>query len=175
MKSPKASRLSLQTKVSRLTPTDLVALHPDLEEIQHDIAQRAYELFEARGREHGHDLDDWYQAESELLRPVSFTTSEREDRLSLQANVFGFEETDLRVGVEPRRLIILGKKPRVATHSGDDTTRPSESNPGRLLCLIDLPVEIQSSGTTIELKAGVLSFELPKNVEHIATKEVEAA
>jgi hypothetical protein len=32
-----------------------------------DISQRAYEIFEARGRHHGHDLDDWLQAERELI------------------------------------------------------------------------------------------------------------
>lgn len=31
------------------------------------IASTAYELFLARGAEHGHDLDDWLQAERELL------------------------------------------------------------------------------------------------------------
>jgi len=30
------------------------------------IKQRAYKLFEQRGFEHGHDLDDWLQAESEM-------------------------------------------------------------------------------------------------------------
>ncbi len=30
------------------------------------IANRAYELFCARGREPGHDLDDWLRAEAEL-------------------------------------------------------------------------------------------------------------
>ena len=30
------------------------------------IAQRAYERFEARGREVGRDLDDWLEAEREL-------------------------------------------------------------------------------------------------------------
>jgi len=30
------------------------------------IAHRAYELFLARGREHGHDVDDWLQAEQEV-------------------------------------------------------------------------------------------------------------
>lgn len=30
------------------------------------IVQRAYELYEERGREHGHELDDWLKAESEL-------------------------------------------------------------------------------------------------------------
>jgi hypothetical protein len=30
------------------------------------IARRAYGLYEERGREHGHDLDDWLRAEREL-------------------------------------------------------------------------------------------------------------
>ncbi len=32
------------------------------------IAARAYELYCARGRQPGHDLDDWLRAEAELLR-----------------------------------------------------------------------------------------------------------
>jgi hypothetical protein len=31
-----------------------------------EIAKRAYELYLARGGEHGHDAEDWAQAESEL-------------------------------------------------------------------------------------------------------------
>src|SRR5260370_17300160 len=38
-----------------------------------DIARRAYELYEKRGREHGHDLDDWLQAERELGDSLSST------------------------------------------------------------------------------------------------------
>jgi len=30
------------------------------------IERRAYELFETRGCEHGHDWEDWFRAESEL-------------------------------------------------------------------------------------------------------------
>jgi DUF2934 family protein len=32
-----------------------------------DIERRAYELYEQRGREEGHDWDDWLQAEREML------------------------------------------------------------------------------------------------------------
>jgi outer membrane protein TolC len=32
-----------------------------------EVAARAYELVEERGRTHVHDLDDWLQAENELL------------------------------------------------------------------------------------------------------------
>lgn len=33
---------------------------------QEDIARRSYEIFLARGGEHGHDAEDWAQAEREL-------------------------------------------------------------------------------------------------------------
>ncbi len=41
--------------------------HP-LEEL---IRERAYELYELRGREDGKDVDDWLQAEAELTRKRS--------------------------------------------------------------------------------------------------------
>jgi DUF2934 family protein len=36
-------------------------------DVAHDhIAHRAYQLYEARGRQPGHDLDDWLKAEHEI-------------------------------------------------------------------------------------------------------------
>jgi hypothetical protein len=32
----------------------------------HEVAQRAYNFYEARGRVDGHDLEDWLRAEEEL-------------------------------------------------------------------------------------------------------------
>ena len=32
------------------------------------IRERAYELYESRGREHGHDEQDWLRAEQEILK-----------------------------------------------------------------------------------------------------------
>lgn len=37
--------------------------HPNLEE---EIRCRAYEIYEERGREDGHDLDDWVRARAEV-------------------------------------------------------------------------------------------------------------
>ena len=39
---------------------------PSPEETQEQIRQRAYELYEARGKGDGHELDDWLKAESEV-------------------------------------------------------------------------------------------------------------
>jgi DUF2934 family protein len=37
-------------------------------DLQEQIRRRAFELYELRGREDGHDQDDWLQAESELVQ-----------------------------------------------------------------------------------------------------------
>ena len=42
-----------------------------------DIAKRAFELYEARGRQNGHDVEDWLQAEQELEEEQRFRTSPR--------------------------------------------------------------------------------------------------
>ena len=33
-----------------------------------EIAVRAYELYKNRGEKHGHDLEDWFEAELQLIR-----------------------------------------------------------------------------------------------------------
>lgn len=34
--------------------------------VEEEIRKRAYELFEARGREEGHEFEDWLRAEEEI-------------------------------------------------------------------------------------------------------------
>ena len=40
--------------------------HQSAQATDSDIARRAYDLYFARGCEHGHDVDDWLKAEREL-------------------------------------------------------------------------------------------------------------
>jgi hypothetical protein len=39
----------------------------EIPELHDRILARAYEIFEERGRASGHDLEDWLQAEQEIL------------------------------------------------------------------------------------------------------------
>ena len=50
-----------------------------------DIAKRAYEKFLARGGEHGHDVDDWLQAEIELRDNLAMVNNLDGERLHDQA------------------------------------------------------------------------------------------
>jgi len=57
-------------KSSQIVPS--VPITADLQkaedggELQDQIRARAYQLYEQRGRDAGHSLDDWLQAEAEL-------------------------------------------------------------------------------------------------------------
>lgn len=44
-------------------------ISPDVTDV--DIARRAYHRFLERGAEHGHDRDDWFEAERELREPAT--------------------------------------------------------------------------------------------------------
>ena len=35
-------------------------------ELEYQIRLRAYQLYEARGRKDGHELEDWFRAEAEI-------------------------------------------------------------------------------------------------------------
>lgn len=44
-----------------------IAIEPTENDIAERIRERAYQLFEERGGKLGHDLEDWLQAEEEVL------------------------------------------------------------------------------------------------------------
>lgn len=53
------------TKELQKKPAVSASAEPQTREDQ--IRARAYELYEERGKEDGHDLDDWLRAEAELM------------------------------------------------------------------------------------------------------------
>ena len=154
--------------LSLCNPEDLTR---EMQQVRLAIARRAYELFEARGREHGHDWEDWFRAESELLCPVSISTSESADQFTVHTNVLGFEESELRVSIEPQRITILGKKEVSATETEGGKVEYIDWYPDQILQRIDLATEVIPESSVVELKAGLLKFELPKAMRH----EVETA
>src|SRR5581483_5063732 len=70
------------------------------------IAYRAYELFEARGGDHGHDLEDWFRAEKELVKPGNIQTMDSGGQIKVHASVPGFTGDEIQIGIAPTRLII---------------------------------------------------------------------
>jgi HSP20 family protein len=125
------------------------------------IEKRAYELFEGRGRENGHDLDDWFKAESELLRPMPVEINENDNALVIKAEVPGFKAEDLNVSLEPTCLIIKGKLEE-ATEKTVDKTVYSESQSKETFRKVPLPFEVNPDAGEAFLRDGVLEIKAPK-------------
>jgi len=167
MKSTKASVSAAESPPIMLQPCDPEKLRWEMQPVQLGVVRRAFELFEKRCQEHGHDWEDWFQAESELLRPVLITALESVDRLSLRANIFGFGEKELMVSIEPKRVVILGKKEVVTTEAEGRKMDYIDSNPDQILRVIDLPAEVNPDGAVVELQTGLLKFELPRAAKQV--------
>lgn len=63
-----SSGTTVKPKKDRVVaPTQAESQHKYYEGLGSRIAEKAYELYVQRGQEHGHDLEDWLEAERQIL------------------------------------------------------------------------------------------------------------
>ena len=159
------SRQGIQT-TKQQTPAspvfvDAEKLFEQMKEFSQSVARRAYEYFEARGREFGHDLEDWFRAESELMRRVPVEVKEADGQITVRAEVPGFAADEIKVSVEPQRLVISGKSERT-TEEKKEQTLLSEFRSNQFCRELRLPAEVEPDKTTAVLKDGVLELAFAK-------------
>lgn len=136
-------------------------LSVEAKEMLDEIARRAYELFEAKGRVIGHDLENWSEAESELFEPTRVDVKESPEGLTVLADVRRFAAKELEVDLEPRRVTIIGKRQSHAERK-TDTSYSSKNSATRLLRSLWLPVEIDTHHASARLKKGILELDVKK-------------
>lgn len=160
MKSPFATNAqptTTQPAILRSTASD--ALAERMQQASAAIARRAYELFEARGSEQGHDREDWFRAETELLIPLPARVVDVDKGFTVRAEVPGF--TGVEVRAEPRRLIIHAKKQGTSEHEKARAALEGGTT-DETFCVLDLPHEIDPDNITATIKNEVLEVTLPK-------------
>ena len=69
MVSPKIQKQPRPQIVDPKSSDDKVAMMPRPVPSQDLIRERAYQLYESRGREPGQDKEDWLCAEQQILKP----------------------------------------------------------------------------------------------------------
>jgi HSP20 family molecular chaperone IbpA len=158
---------SLESSIEISTDVNLVSVEENFFEHTQDvfklIAQRAFEIFESRGRVHGNDRADWFLAESKLLTPVKFHLSESREQLTARAEVPRFHTQEIKVSLEPRRLSISGKtEPRESPES--EKHRHSHRHAEMMYHVIDLPCEVDPSKAKATFNEGRLDVAMPKVV-----------
>ena len=73
----------------------------------------------------------------------------------------GFNEKEVEIGVEPRRVTITGKR-ETKKEEKKGKTFCAESCSDRILRMVELPAEIETDKVTATLRNGVLDLTLPK-------------
>jgi HSP20 family protein len=148
------------------TPLRLVSsdqIFDRMKETFDTIARRAFEIFERNGRRLGRDLDDWFEAETELLHPLHLAISEADGALTVRAEVPGFSEKDIEISLEPRRLTVSGTRHSVEERTHGKTIH-SERCSNRIFRAVDLPAEVDTASSAIKTTydKGMLTITLPK-------------
>ncbi|MGA8221127.1 MAG: DUF2934 domain-containing protein [Candidatus Acidiferrales bacterium] len=84
------------------------------------VARSAYRKFLLRGGVPGGELDDWLNAEHELLGNLAVDVEDAGGYVSALASVPGLTSEDVDVGIDPRWLVILGRHSTVGRAELDD-------------------------------------------------------
>lgn len=78
----------------------------EFERLMDHVSRRAYQLFEERGRYHGMDLDDWLQAENQMLGTPAAETEESDGEFRTVVTLQWFQAKDIGLFVGPREMVL---------------------------------------------------------------------
>src|SRR5271165_3517530 len=129
--------------------------------ITDDIRQRAFNLFERRGGTTGSDVDDWLQAEQEVVSSPASELIENTNDFRARVALPGFDAKDLEVTATPEALLIRAESTH--THEGKEgNVHFCELSGKSVFRRLDLPAEIDVDKVTASLDKGVLELIAPK-------------
>lgn len=121
------------------------------------IAERAYEIYQSRGGEHGSDQEDWFKAEQEILHPLAVERDVTDGALRLTAQVPGFDAKDLEVAIAHRRAVICG------VHSDSNQPAATRRKEKKVMRIVDLPFDVDPVTAKATLLSGTLQVVLPRS------------
>jgi HSP20 family molecular chaperone IbpA len=128
----------------------------ELEETIGKIQQMAFNLFEQRGELSGLDLDDWLQAEHEVLGSAWAELVESDKELKLRVPIPGIDSKDVMVTATPESLIVQANWSH--GHSdADGEIRFCEFSREALCRQFGLPSPIDVNSVSASLDKGVLN------------------
>ena len=115
----------------------------DTADVSEQIRALAYHLFQSRGGNDGRDLDDWLEAERELILAPSSEVVQRDGKFEIRMPAEGYEPREIHVTALPGSLVVKAA---------------SERNAGQkiLLRTIDLPEPVDADRTTARFDNGML-------------------
>jgi HSP20 family molecular chaperone IbpA len=126
-----------------------------MRDMQDRIMRRAHEISEETGGSLGRDLENWTQAERELVWRPAFELSEKDGKFLLEAAIAGIDAKDISIEVTPEDIIL--KADIQHQHSSQKgTVHYCEFETGKMFRSIHLPKRIDPDKVRAEFKNGLL-------------------
>jgi HSP20 family protein len=125
------------------------------------VGRRAFDLFEKRGRESGHELDDWFQAEHELFGWPVAELAEKNGAYAIGITLPGFDAKDIEITATPNELIVHAANANEKKTEKDNVLW-TEFGSSDVYRRFDLPVAINVDQVTAKLDNGMLQISAPK-------------
>ena len=146
-----------EVSVRKVDPTEAKSalVLKDIETVFNQIRQRAFELFEQRGRAIGKELEDWLSAESQFVFAPPFELVEGKKSFEIHVAVPGFTGEQLQVSVLPDSIIVSGKAESKKERKKGKTHYSGLSHKD-LLRRLHLPRQIDHDQVHASLEHGLL-------------------
>jgi HSP20 family protein len=151
------------------------SIFDEIDRMNDRIMRRAYDIFTSNGSLFGKDIDDWMQAERELVWRPAVELTEKDDAFYLEVAAPGVDPKELDVEVTPDDILI-----RADVHHEHKEKKGEvhicEFAHGNLFRSIHLPRKIDPEKVKAEFKNGLLTLNAPVAEEARAKKvTIEAA
>jgi HSP20 family protein len=145
----------------------------EVEGVQRHIAQRAQEMFRARGGTIGHAVEDWIKAERETIWRPALEVRRTKDAFIVEAAVAGIEAKQLDLQVTPTELV-LGAPVHHSDREQEGDVVLCEFANGPLFRSYKFPEPVDPARVSAQFRNGMLRVTAP--LAQPATKvEVQAA
>ena len=127
----------------------------ELNQLHHEISQRAYDLFRNGGMRLSGALEDWLNAERELVWKPAVELRRKDNQFEVLAAMAGVEPKDLDVRVTPEDVLISANIEH--EHAAEEgAVRVCEFSGGKLFRAIHFPEKIDPNSVKAEYRNGLL-------------------
>jgi len=126
-----------------------------------EVRQRAFDLFEKRGREFGHALEDWLKAEKDVMGFPAAEMKEKDGAYDIEVTLPGFEANDVQVTATPAEIILhAAAQHEKKTEEGKVLWTEFGSN--EAYRKFEVPETIDPDKVTAKLEKGILRITAQK-------------
>ena len=150
-----------------------IPLFQEIEKRLVGVQQRAFELFDKRGRELGHELEDWIRAEHQIMGWPAAELAEKPGEYKLEMTLPGFSADQIEVTATPSEIAVHAAiKPE--KKAPGDRVLWTEFGPNDVYRRFRLPQPIDVDKTSAALDQGLLKI-IATKVPPVTAKPIAVA